>query len=102
VPTHLLITNSYTAPARRSVERGNRLGFATSLCTSPHALIHGARTCTQLHSHAGRTLVPPSAASGRETGLEGCEQVRVSTPSALPTRLQLGHCLPSGMITLGL
>ena len=28
------------------------------------------RSCTQLHSHVGRTLVPPSAASGRETGLE--------------------------------
>ena len=45
--------------ARRSIERGNRLGFAVrSLCTCPPALIHGTRTCAQLHSDTGRTLVP--------------------------------------------
>jgi hypothetical protein len=32
---------------------------------APPALIHGTRTCAQLHSDVGRTLVPPSAASGR-------------------------------------
>jgi hypothetical protein len=43
--------------------------------------IHGTRTCAQLHSQMGRTLVPPSAASGRETGPV---RVDVSTPSAPP------------------
>jgi hypothetical protein len=64
----------------------------------PPALIHGTRTCTQFHSHVERTIFPPSAASGRETGLESLLRVGVSTPSAPPTRLQLGHCLPHGMI----
>jgi hypothetical protein len=36
----------------------------------PSARVHGTRTCAQLHSYVGRTRVPPSAASGRETGLE--------------------------------
>ena len=37
----------------------------------PFSLIHGTRTCTQLHCHSvvGRTLSPPSAASGRATAL---------------------------------
>jgi hypothetical protein len=52
----------------------------------------GARTYAQLNSHVGRNLVPPSAASERETGLESLLRVRVSAPSASPTRLQLGHC----------
>ena len=47
------------------------------------APIHGTRTCAQLHSDTGRTLVPPSAASGRETGLESLLWARVSTPSAV-------------------
>jgi hypothetical protein len=42
------------------------------------ALIHGTRTCAQLHSDTGRTLVPHSAASGRETGLESLLRARVS------------------------
>jgi hypothetical protein len=36
------------------------------------------------HSRVGRTLVPPSAASGRGTGLESLLRARVSTPSAPP------------------
>ena len=93
VPTGSLV-------ARRRIERQPLTSLQpcrgcsnVSLYALP-ALIHGTRTCAQLHSHVRRTLVPPSAASGRETGSESLLRVGVITPSAPPTRLQLGHCLP--------
>ena len=69
----------------------------SSLCKLP-ALIHGTHTCAQLHSRVGRTLVPPSAASGVNWGGEPSCCGLASVPSAPPTRLQLGQCLPCGMI----
>jgi hypothetical protein len=64
------------------------LGVSSNIALyAPHARIHGRCTCAQLHSHAGRTLVYPSAVWGRETGLESKSRVRVSTPSAPPSRL---------------
>ena len=48
--------------------------------------------------HVGRALVPHSAASGPETGLESLLQVRLSTPSAQPARLQLVRRLPYGTV----
>jgi hypothetical protein len=64
-------------PGRHTSSGGTRrphviyrsVGFAvTPLCTSP-ARSPGTRTCAQLRSHVGRTLVPPSLTSGRATGL---------------------------------
>jgi hypothetical protein len=79
----------------RSIQRdGLRTGVQPlRVCSNasmrvPPALIHGTRTCTQFHSHVRRTLIPPSAASGRETGLESLLRVGVSTPPAPPTRAQ--------------
>jgi hypothetical protein len=63
------------------------------LCSPPCSNPWDAHGCTA-HSNAGRTLAPPFAASGRETGLESLYRARVNTPSVPPTWLQLGRCLP--------
>ena len=66
-----------------------------SVRPSLHALVHGTRTCAQLHGHVRRTLVPPSAVSGLILGLRAacCEYVRVSTPSA-PAHAMTARALP--------
>jgi hypothetical protein len=61
----------------------NRSGFAvTSVFNVSPARIHGTCTCAQLHSHVGRTLVPPTAALGRETGLRVAAVHRLPRPNS--------------------
>ena len=58
-------------PQRDGVLNGNRFRVCSNVSLyALSALIHRTRTCAQLHSPVERTLVPPSAASVRETGLE--------------------------------
>ena len=59
------------------------------------------RACVRLvgrGGHVRRTLVPPPLRRDVKLGWSALLRARVSTPSAPPTRLQPGHCLPCGMI----
>jgi hypothetical protein len=81
------------------------LGFAvTSLYVPLLGPLARAHACAQLRSHAGRALVPPSAAcvAGCETGLvAGWRQCTVCPVHAVTS--QLSHCLHMACcIALGL
>ena len=67
--TCLSLTNSYTARARRSVERGNRLGFPV---TSPNR-IHGRCTCAHSSTVMGDVLSSlPPLRRGVKLGWRAC------------------------------
>jgi hypothetical protein len=96
--THLLIEPRGIFYCReeliwRSCDRGQIRVIHVSLYVP--CSIHGTRTCAQLHSPVGRTLVPPSAASGRELGLGTVKRVCVNmrTKSVAPAPLEVAETM---------